>query len=378
MQKGGVLVNDSRNRQLIALDSTFSNFTVALDSAASAEIRYGEKAQPLISYLADSTLFKDATSSYFLVIDPSGNVVHRFIRTKPGDAPLPMTVPRGFDLLGNPIMSGMRELHRAANGKPAFSDDIPIFRMNSAAHANEEITRVLSPALERTQPVRDDKGEMRIKLTLNPLVLTDDWAVLTDGSIAIVRGNGYRVEILQPDGRKIASTKLPFEKRKLSNDDKKALSDSAEAIALGEPENGGESQANSTAAMMSAVVAARQDSSRKAELKATGKFTLNVQPFSGPQPIVEFVPFKEMLDYLPPFRHGAAKADLDNNVWILTTAIGEPGETLYDVVNNRGVYVERVRIPAGRSIVGFGRGGIVYLKFRDGARGWALERVHVM
>lgn len=33
-----------------------------------------------------------------------------------------------------------------------------------------------------------------------------------------------------------------------------------------------------------------------------------------------------------------------------------------------------VRMPSGRSIAGFGRGGVVYLMYRDGANGWFLER----
>jgi len=39
---------------------------------------------------------------------------------------------------------------------------------------------------------------------------------------------------------------------------------------------------------------------------------------------------------------------------------------VYDVVNRKGELVERVQIPAGRTISAFGPGGVVYLTSREG------------
>jgi hypothetical protein len=39
---------------------------------------------------------------------------------------------------------------------------------------------------------------------------------------------------------------------------------------------------------------------------------------------------------------------------------------VYDVINRKGELVERVQIPVGRTITGFGAGGVVYLTTRDG------------
>lgn len=50
---------------------------------------------------------------------------------------------------------------------------------------------------------------------------------------------------------------------------------------------------------------------------------------------------------------------------------------MYDVVNRKGVLVERVRLPAGRLIAGFGRGGVVYLVSGSLADGLRLERTRV-
>jgi hypothetical protein len=48
-------------------------------------------------------------------------------------------------------------------------------------------------------------------------------------------------------------------------------------------------------------------------------------------------------------------------------------QLIYDVVNARGILFQRVRLPAGRSVAGFGKGGAVYLTTR-GTDGLYLER----
>jgi hypothetical protein len=94
---------------------------------------------------------------------------------------------------------------------------------------------------------------------------------------------------------------------------------------------------------------------------------------------VDYVPLKEIADYYPAIRPGAAKADLDGNLWVLptTSAQSKAGELVYDVINNRGALIYRVRLPLGRLIAGFGHRGVVYLMHRDGAYGWQLERTTV-
>jgi hypothetical protein len=102
--------------------------------------------------------------------------------------------------------------------------------------------------------------------------------------------------------------------------------------------------------------------------------------FTMPTPTIEFVPLKEISDYYPAIRSGAARADLDGNLWILptTSAQSKAGELVYDVVSSKGDLVQRVRLPVGRSIAGFGHKGIVYLMYRDdAAKGWFLERTKI-
>lgn len=95
--------------------------------------------------------------------------------------------------------------------------------------------------------------------------------------------------------------------------------------------------------------------------------------------VEEVAPLAEIPDYWPPIRRNAIKPDFDNHAWVLptTSAQSKSGELVYDVIDNVGALSKRVRIPAGRSIAGFGRNGTVYLTYRDN-EGWAVEKTRVM
>jgi hypothetical protein len=86
------------------------------------------------------------------------------------------------------------------------------------------------------------------------------------------------------------------------------------------------------------------------------------------------IPPSTIPDTVPPFTTGV-RADADNRLWIplapnLTTGL----DHVFDVVDRRGVLVDRVRVPY--PIVGFGPGGNVYCFVFAGGIGH-LERVRV-
>jgi hypothetical protein len=87
---------------------------------------------------------------------------------------------------------------------------------------------------------------------------------------------------------------------------------------------------------------------------------------------------KDIFDFYPPIRLGSVMADLDGNLWILptTTARSKAGELVYDVANPNGDF-HRVRLPAGRSIAGFAKGGVVFLLAGDATNGFLLEKTKV-
>lgn len=86
----------------------------------------------------------------------------------------------------------------------------------------------------------------------------------------------------------------------------------------------------------------------------------------------------ELPDYRPPLPSGGAvRADADGNLWIRTIQPKPvPGGPVYDIVSPDGELVSRLQTPPGYTIVGFGKGKIVYLSMRD-PQGIHLARVRL-
>ena len=110
------------------------------------------------------------------------------------------------------------------------------------------------------------------------------------------------------------------------------------------------------------------------------RFSRGGRPSCIPQPIpnlarvpdvptmreVAVVSAKSLPDFRPPFTSGAVRADLDGNLWIRTVPVRRaPGGPVYDVVSREGKLVDRLQVPPGYQLAGFGRGRVVFLTMRD-------------
>ncbi|MEP6836364.1 MAG: hypothetical protein ABJB74_23445 [Gemmatimonas sp.] len=362
-----LLVNDGVQRRVVMLDASMANPKVVLDSVSQGTNYYGPRASPLISFLADSTLFIDAPSLSLVVIDPNGKITRVMAAPRPNDLRFLMGSPSHIDSRGNLLYRlepahNQLSLTRPTAGTTMIvtqpQDSAPISRANFEKRSIDTVAYVRIYNGVRTTTTRTSDA-LSTKLLVNPLVTVDEWTVLSDGTIALVRGHDYHVDMIRPDGRALSGAKLPFDWKRLTNVDKQQLIDSARAAT------------NPPQAVPATMPVSRGDSSQS----SSSGGPLKVQPTT-----TEFVPVSEIGDYYPPIRLGAAKADADGNLWILptTSAQSKAGELVYDVIDNRGTLKERVRVPVGRSIAGFGRGGVVYLMFRDAANEWHLERTKVV
>jgi hypothetical protein len=88
-------------------------------------------------------------------------------------------------------------------------------------------------------------------------------------------------------------------------------------------------------------------------------------PPQTPPPLVQA---SEIPDYLPAVERNQAslRADADNRVWIRPKpATRIAGGFVFDIADRSGALVDRVQLPAGRTLVGFGP-GVVYVTLRDG------------
>ena len=410
LEGGKVLVNDGLHRQLIILDQNLGTRTVSIDSVSTGGQSYGPRASPLIPYLADSSLFVDGQSFTLLVINPKGEVTRVMSAPKPGDLSSLASSASGVDAKGNLVYRGRFVIAPsttapAPGGIPAIQvpDSQPVVRADFDTRKVDTLGRVKVQSGSRAVISQDANGKMIAKTTVNPLNTVDEWGVMSDGTIAFVRGQDYHIDFIAPDGKRTSSGKLPFDWKRLTDEDKQALVDSARnaidkavAEARAKAPNEAEAQRAASMATMTALASAMGMSgggggggmsgvtisagARGVDVPIGGGGPPGMGMFAMPTMVTEFVPLKEIADYYPAIRPGAVKADLDGNLWILPTssAQSKAGELIYDIVNNRGVLTQRVRLPVGRSIAGFGHNGVLYLMQRDANGAWFLERSQIV
>jgi hypothetical protein len=85
----------------------------------------------------------------------------------------------------------------------------------------------------------------------------------------------------------------------------------------------------------------------------------------------------DLPDYQPPFSTNSVRADGDGNLWVrINTPKPIPGGAVYDIISREGELTDRLQLPQGYNLVGFGAGRIVYLSMRD-AKGVHLARVRL-
>jgi hypothetical protein len=375
---GKLLVNDAARRQLKVLDTTLANVTIALDSTDGVSNAYGRVRAPLLAYLGDSSLMADLQAQSLRVIDGKGQIARSIALPTPRDVGFMTGAASGVDSKGRLVYRGPIPPVPNMQQVPLSQrpDSAVILRADLDARTVDTVGRVKQRDGNGVVMDNSDAAKPKIIQTINPLQSLDEWALLSNGTIALVRGQDYHIDFIHPDGTRSSSPKLPFDWRRLTDEDKQKLVDSAkaaqEAMAAGRgaappPGDGGGGRGRGGGGGGGgggAVVGVRGGG-----------------PGGGVPPTVEvvYLSLAQITDYYPPIRPGAAVADRDGNLWILPTTSGQSqsGELVYDMVNVKGELFQRVRLPAGRSIAGFGAGGVVYMMSGDRTSGFYLERTRL-
>jgi hypothetical protein len=373
LPNGTLLVNDTQRRQVLLFDRDLATFTIVADSAGGAKNSYGAGAGGIIPYVADSTLLVDPAGLSMFVIDPAGKIARVASVPRSQDAAALGTntaTSPGLDAKGRLVYRGISRVKQVANGGltiAQFPDSVDIDRVDLATRRVD--TAAFYKISKTNMIVTQTEKGVSVGAEINPVQTIDDWAVLADGSIAIVRGLDYHVDVVHPDGALTSAPKIPFDWRPLSDDEKVAVLDSAKRAVERMITNGG-------GAAMMAMHGGGGASPAGGHGGGGATFGSSGEGKNVP-PTIKMVSPSALPDYWPPFGQGAAKADADGNLWIRTTAkranaIGGP---IYDVVDRAGTLIDRVQVPPGRQIIGFGKGGVVYLAAREDGGAW-LERTH--
>ena len=367
---GRTLVNDTRRRQLLLFDRGLTAMTIVADSAGGRANSYGAGPGGIIPFLGDSTLLVDPAGLSMFVVDPSGKIARVASVPRSQDAAAlgnNTTSSSGLDAKGRLVYRGISRVKQVVNGGltiAEFPDSVDVERVDLGTRKVDTVGFYKIP--KTNMIITQTEHGVSIGAEINPVQTVDDWAVLADESIAIVRGLDYHVDIVNPDGSLRTAPKIPFEWRPLTDDEKAVVLDSAKRSVDRMIANGDAAQMMS---MHGGSAPAGGHGGGGGVTFGSGAGSKNAAP------TIKMVDPSALPDYWPPFSQGAAKADADGNLWLRTSArsANVVGGAIYDVIDRNGVLVDRLQIPPGRQIIGFGKNGVVYMSVRDGAAAW-LER----
>ncbi|HYW30181.1 MAG TPA: hypothetical protein VE869_01660 [Gemmatimonas sp.] len=360
---GNVMVNDPANRRVVLFDNKLATQKVVIDTIGGTEPDAAAKvvqwANTLIPYGPDSSLYVDRATQSLMVIDARGKVARMMSLPRPGDF---VTIGAGgeaghpgFDSKGRFVYHGLPIRPRPQPDAerpwlppiPVQVDSAPIVRADLDTRKIDTLTSVkLNIGAPYKKLEVDAEGNAIMRMYVNPLGVDDPWALLSDGTIAVLSVHDYHINWVDPDGTRRSTPKMPFDWKRITDTDRQRIIDSL-APQLERMNN----------------VAPRTMNTPSGPRTAKQQF--------------EFLPPEKFGDYEQPIQTGAMKADLDNRLWIVPrTSLSAKGGLLYDVINRKGEIVERVQFPGGYVLAGFGESGVLYVVRLNGQKG-ILERTTV-
>lgn len=253
----------------------------------------------------------DAAQRRYLVYAADG----RPVRTEPFAVPSSGSV--SFSSGADPhVVDGRgREFERVRAGMPdAPRDSAPLLRRSG------ERTDTMPLRLRNPETVSNDQMGARITgiVRFSP---SDGFAVAQDGSVAVVRAEPYRVEWLDANGRRRSGPTMEFVALPVTSADREAAS-------------------RTTRREMQGVNLPRISQ-------------------TGPDGQRRDVDLRSLMPEMPTATHKPSidprrvRIDAEGRLWVgRSVALGAP--EVYDVFNAEGQRIDRVQLPAGYSLVGFG------------------------
>jgi hypothetical protein len=412
LPNGNVLLNDQARHRIVLLDKDLKFVKLVADSTSTTNNAYGVGRGGMFAWRGDSTVFVDPIGLSMLVIDAQGNIVRTMAAPRPNDLQFMTNAAfgrPGLDGKGRLIYrqvdfgfgrGGPGAIRMSGGGggipqMPTPPDSSAIVRFDFATRKLDTVTFFKIPKINMSV-TQDENGGIRMQSRVNPAPVVDEWAVMSNGSVAVVRGRDYHVDYFDVDGKVTRAEKLPYDWFRMDDDYKqkfldstKTVMDSLRKLAQTNP------QAAATAGMAAAGLGGggngapmmvfqmrggdgppppRRDGGGDAGRGGNTEVRTTAGPGGFNMPAIEMVPPSDLPDYKPAFGTASVLSDADGRVWVRTIATKPNMGVIYDVIDASGKLIDRVQVPGTQTIAGFGQGGVVYLGFRDAA-GIHLQKV---
>ncbi len=320
---GGVLVADAVEGRLVLLSPDLGGTTIVGREGQGPE----EYRQPdaLFALPADSTLMTDLGNGRLAVLAPDGSIVRTEQIAREGDnGGMLLVLPRGTDAEGGIWFSS-----RGGGPRMNLADSMQVRRIDPKTGESVTVARLAPPPLSRS--TSGGAGNVQERVMPIPFGAEDAWAV-GPGGLAVVRAEPYHVERIRPDGEVVSGPVVEWDPVPVRGADQEEWLDglSGGLMVMVTEENG-----------------QRNTNFRRGGDRPPG---MDVESFEWP-------------DAKPAFSAEGAQVDFVGRVWVRRNVkAGEPA--LYDVFGFDGHRSGQVRLPPGRTLVGFSR-DYVYLARTD-------------
>ncbi|MEP6781896.1 MAG: hypothetical protein ABJC26_18500 [Gemmatimonadaceae bacterium] len=293
-------------------------------------------------YIGDSTLYLDPSSKTLSVFDNTGKIARVMALPHPEDA----GAFAGSWSLGSPQLDAKGRLIYRGSAPTKFAmvggkvrtpyqvDSAPLVRVDLESRKTDTIAQLRVLNATKYSLAEDENRVTTFTIVINPFQKVDQWAMASDGSIAIVRASDYRVDWIRSNDARQVGEKMPYDWVRLTDSVKQFKLDSMRRSL----------PANSTFGKPIDVTIPTEGGPLKAKQVST------------------WVPASEVPDYESSIAFNAVLADHSGHIWILPRNRSGAGNGLiYDVVNQDGKVVDQVRLPPDRALAGFGIDGSIYL-----------------
>jgi hypothetical protein len=254
-----------------------------------------------------------------------------------GDFPgVSIVIPRAVDAQG-------RIYYQPAMGGPrgGIPDSASIVRWDRARSRYDTIGKVKLPAMN-TQSSGSANNQRMVQRP-RPYPAQDAWNVAADGRVAIARAGDYRVDWIGADGRAVRGRPIPVRAVPVAQADKREW--------MAEQANGLRINVQNVNGQMSMA------------FSRGGRDEDNID---------DAIAETEWPGTKPAFLAGAVWVTPEGDAWVERT-VPAGAARVVDVFDAAGNLKERVTLPVGRRLVGFGR-GVVYLRYADASDLQFLER----
>ena len=310
---GRVIVIDQGDRALYVADFAAATSTqIGRPGSGPAEYR---SPQQLLAGGGDTTLLTDPGNNRILILGPDAKPAGLLTGAWPMVDGQPGTrLPRAMDANGRGYF-----LSRAGNLTQTSStmvrpDSVAIVRTARGSTKDDSLAFIEMAPRKITTTTKDGKLT-GVSIVIAPFPAADAWQVFPDGAVAIVRAKGYRVDWVLPDGKRVTGKDNPFTPVRVTDADKR-------------PPTAGNTVRSGGAA--------------------------------GGAPNAP--PDLDWPDFKPAFFPNNALAGTDGRLWIQRHMPATDPRARYDVADRRGVIVEKVELPKGGRIVGFGAKSIYVVR----------------